>query len=92
MWHTLGVAAAAALLVTSAIANAQPATPRFEWTGNGGRNTAAAVTTVFHGDYGSGTAVSAGGTTVFRGAPGFYAPPPASGPATAPPLPSGAGR
>jgi hypothetical protein len=94
MWHKLGLAAVTALLVTSAIGEAQPATSRFERNGNGGRNTTAAATTVFHGAYGAGgtAVVPAGGTTVFHGAPSGYGPPPATGPATAPPLPSGLGR
>jgi hypothetical protein len=94
MWHRLGSATLAALLVTSAIAKAQPATFGFDRNGNGGRNTAAAGTTVFHGAYGpTGTAVvPAGGTTVFHGAPGGYGPPSATGPGAAPPLPSAAGR
>jgi hypothetical protein len=88
MWHRLGSAAVAALLVTSAIAKAPPATPRFDGNGNGGRNGAAAGTTVFHGAYGAGgtAAVPAGGTTVFHGAPGGYSA------GVTPPLPSGAGR
>lgn len=94
MWHRLGSAAVAALLVTSAIAQAQPATLRFDRNGNDGRNTAAAGTAVFHGAYGPiGTAVvTAGGTTVFHGGPGGYGPPSATRPGAAPPLPSGAGR
>jgi hypothetical protein len=93
MWHRLGSAAVAALLVTSVIAKAQPATLRFDRSGNGRRN-AAPGTTVFHGAYGAGgtAVVSAGGTTVFHGAPGGYGAPPAAGPAAVPPLPSGVGR
>jgi hypothetical protein len=94
MWHRLGSAAVAALLVTSAIAKAQPAALRFDRNGNGGRNAAVAATTIFHGAYGAiGTAVvAAGGTTVFHGARGGYGPPSATGPGATPPLPSGAGR
>jgi hypothetical protein len=94
MWHRLGLAAVAALLVTSAIAEAQPATLRFDRNGNGGRNAAAAGTTVFHGAYGpTGTAgLPAGGTTVFHGAPGGYGSSSAAGAGAAPPLPFGAGR
>jgi hypothetical protein len=94
MWHRLGSATLAALLVTSAIAKAQPATFGFDRNGNGGRKAAADGTTVFHGAYGptGTTVVPAGGTTVFHGAPGGYGPPSATGPGAAPPLPSAAGR
>jgi hypothetical protein len=91
MWHRPGSAAVAALLVTSAIAKAQPATPRFDGNGNRGRNGAAAGTTVFHGAGGT-AAVPAGGTTVFHGARGGYGSPSATGPGAARPLPSGAVR
>jgi len=49
---------------------------------------------VFHGASGAGgtAVIPARSTTVFHGAPGGYGPPPATGAAAAPPLPSGAAR